>query len=96
MTPHELLANIPLFESLTDDDVDALATRLETVEYGEGETIFCQGDEGSAQGHPGFGSRTAATRSALPGRGRRGDTAGGRRLRCLPGGPVPSPRRGCR
>src|SRR5437870_3692690 len=48
MTPHELLANIPLFESLTDDDVDALATRLETVEYGEGETIFCQGDEGSA------------------------------------------------
>jgi len=48
MTPQELLANIPLFESLTDDDVDALASRLETVEYGEGDVIFCQGDEGSS------------------------------------------------
>lgn len=48
MTPQELLANIPLFESLTDDDVDALAARLETVEYGEGDVIFCQGDEGSS------------------------------------------------
>jgi CRP/FNR family transcriptional regulator, cyclic AMP receptor protein len=48
MTPQELLANIPLFESLTDDDVDALAKRLDTVEYNEGDTIFCQGDEGSS------------------------------------------------
>ena len=48
MTPQELLANIPLFESLTDDDVDALASRLESVEYGEGDVIFCQGDEGSS------------------------------------------------
>ena len=48
MTPQELLSNIPLFESLTDDDVDALAQRLETVEYNEGDSVFCQGDEGSA------------------------------------------------
>ena len=48
MTPQELLANIPLFESLTDDDVDALAKRLETVEYNEGDVIFTQGDEGSS------------------------------------------------
>ena len=40
MTPQELLANVPLFESLTDDDVDALAARLETVEYEQGSTIF--------------------------------------------------------
>jgi len=48
MTPQELLSNIPLFESLTDDDVDALAKRLETVDYSEGDVIFCQGDEGSS------------------------------------------------
>jgi len=48
MTPQELLANVPLFESLTDDDVDALASRLDTVEFSEGETVFHQGDEGCA------------------------------------------------
>jgi uncharacterized membrane protein len=48
MTPQELLSNIPLFESLTDDDVDALAKRLETVEYNDGDVIFSQGDEGSS------------------------------------------------
>jgi len=48
MTPQELLANIPLFESLTDEDVDALAARLDTVEYDEGDVIFNQGDEGSS------------------------------------------------
>src|ERR1043165_7603595 len=48
MTPQEFLSNIPLFESLTDDDVDALAKRLETVEYDDGDVIFSQGDEGSS------------------------------------------------
>ena len=48
MTPQELLANVPLFESLTDDDVDALASRLDTVDYDEGDVIFNQGDEGSS------------------------------------------------
>jgi len=48
MTPQELLSNVPLFESLTDDDVNALAARLETVVYAEGQTIFCQGDDGSS------------------------------------------------
>ena len=36
MTPQELLANVPLFESLTDDDVDALASRLDTVDRDAG------------------------------------------------------------
>ena len=48
MTRQELLANIPLFESLTPEDLDALSRRLEQVEYPEGEVIFRQGDEGSA------------------------------------------------
>jgi CRP/FNR family cyclic AMP-dependent transcriptional regulator len=48
MTRQELLANIPLFESLTPEDLDALSGRLEKVEYPEGDVIFRQGDEGSS------------------------------------------------
>ena len=44
----ELLSNIPLFESLTPDDLRLLAKRLENTEYGEGETVFRQGDAGSS------------------------------------------------
>jgi uncharacterized membrane protein len=44
----ELLANIPLFESLTPEDLLSLARRLENAEFGEGEVIFRQGDEGSS------------------------------------------------
>jgi uncharacterized membrane protein len=48
--PHhtELLANIGLFESLTDDDLDALSNRLEESDYSDGETVFKQGDEGDS------------------------------------------------
>src|ERR1041385_8703418 len=48
MTSQELLSNVPLFESLTDDDVDALAARVEAVDYEPGQIVFNQGDEGSA------------------------------------------------
>ena len=49
MTAHaELLSNIPLFESLTDDDLASLSSRLESIDYEEGDTIFRQGDEGSS------------------------------------------------
>jgi uncharacterized membrane protein len=48
MTPQELLANVPLFESLTDDDVDALAARLDTIDYAPDDVIFKQGEEGSS------------------------------------------------
>jgi len=48
MSRQELLANIPLFESLTSDDLDALAKRVEQEEYAEGHVIFRQGDAGSS------------------------------------------------
>ena len=48
MTRQELLANIPLFESLTSDDLNALTIRLEEKDYGIGDVIFRQGDEGSS------------------------------------------------
>jgi len=48
MTRQELLAKIPLFESLTDDDLNALTIRLEESEFASGEVIFNQGDEGTS------------------------------------------------
>ena len=48
MSRGELLANIPLFESLTEDDLAALSGRLEQIDYNEGDVIFSQGDEGSS------------------------------------------------
>src|SRR5207253_2395090 len=48
MTREELLASIPVFESLTPDDLRALSGRLEQTESAEGDVIFRQGDEGSS------------------------------------------------
>jgi len=48
MTRQELLANIPLFESLTPEDLDALARRIEDADYAEGDAVFKHGDEGSS------------------------------------------------
>ena len=48
MTRQELLANIQLFESLTPEDLDALARRIEVEEHNEGDIVFAQGDQGSA------------------------------------------------
>jgi uncharacterized membrane protein len=44
----ELLSNIGLFESLTDEDLQSLSNRLEDIVFEEGATVFCQGDEGSS------------------------------------------------
>src|SRR5438045_9035957 len=44
----ELLSYIGLFESLTDDDLDALSRRLEEFDYADGTIVFNQGDEGSS------------------------------------------------
>ena len=48
MTRQELLANIPLFESLTPEELDALARRMEDSVVDEGEVIFHQGEKGPA------------------------------------------------
>jgi uncharacterized membrane protein len=48
MRRQELLANIPLFESLTEDDLAALSARLEEVSFEADEIVFHQGAEGSA------------------------------------------------
>jgi CRP/FNR family transcriptional regulator, cyclic AMP receptor protein len=44
----ELLANIPIFESLTEEDLAALSNRLEEIECNEGDVVFQQGEEGSS------------------------------------------------
>jgi len=44
----ELLKNIPLFESLEADDLEALAAKLREAKVAAGETVFAQGDEGDA------------------------------------------------
>ena len=43
-----LLRSIPLFESMDNDDVVALAAKLTDREFDVGETLFSQGDEGDA------------------------------------------------
>jgi CRP/FNR family transcriptional regulator, cyclic AMP receptor protein len=46
---HEaLLARIPLFESLTKDDIVALSARVEEIVYDGGAVIFRQGETGSS------------------------------------------------
>ncbi len=44
----ELVKAIPLFESLDDDDLHALAHKLREVSIEAGERVFAQGDEGDA------------------------------------------------
>jgi uncharacterized membrane protein len=48
VTRQELLAHIPLFESLTPQDLDTLSKRLEQIDYAEGDVVFKQGEEGSS------------------------------------------------
>jgi CRP/FNR family transcriptional regulator, cyclic AMP receptor protein len=43
-----LLRNIPLFESLEQDDLSALVSRLREVRFEANQTVFAQGDEGDA------------------------------------------------
>jgi len=44
----ELLKTIPLFESLENDDLSALAHKLREVNVASGQAVFAQGDEGDA------------------------------------------------
>jgi uncharacterized membrane protein len=44
----ELLAHIPLFEGLSDDDREALAKRCTEKQFGKDATVFAQGEKGSS------------------------------------------------
>jgi len=48
LSHEDLLANIPVFEGLPDDDLLSLSKRLEDIAYAEGDIVFRQGDEGSS------------------------------------------------
>ena len=48
MRHSDLLAQIPLFEGLTDEDRDALAQRLTEKNYKADEVVFAKGDSGNS------------------------------------------------
>jgi CRP/FNR family transcriptional regulator, cyclic AMP receptor protein len=48
MRPAELLAQIPLFQGLADEDREALAERLTEKTFKAGDIVFSQGDHGSS------------------------------------------------
>jgi len=48
MRHSDLLAQIPLFEGLSDADREALAQKLQERSYKQGETVFAKGDQGSS------------------------------------------------
>ena len=48
MSRQELLASVPLFESLTEDDLATLTNRFEEEAVETGEPVFQQGDDGSS------------------------------------------------
>lgn len=58
-----LLAQIPLFDTLAPDDLDALAARLTERKFKSGETVFRMGDAGSSM----YVVLSGATRIFLPG-----------------------------
>jgi CRP/FNR family cyclic AMP-dependent transcriptional regulator len=48
MRPADLLAQIPLFQGLSDEDREALAERLSERRFTPGQVVFAQGDAGSS------------------------------------------------
>jgi CRP/FNR family cyclic AMP-dependent transcriptional regulator len=48
MRPADLLAQIPLFQGLSDEDREALAERLNEKSFKSGDIVFSQGDQGSS------------------------------------------------
>jgi uncharacterized membrane protein len=48
MQHSELLAQLPLFDTLAQEDLEALATKLTERPFKEGETVFAKGDKGSS------------------------------------------------
>jgi uncharacterized membrane protein len=64
MRPADLLAQIPLFQGLSDEDREALGERLAERLYGAGEVVFAQGDKGSSM----YVVQSGAVQIFLPGK----------------------------
>jgi uncharacterized membrane protein len=61
----ELLSQIPLFDTLAAEDLDALAGRMTERQFKQGETVFKQGDKGSSM----YVVLSGAVQIFLPGSG---------------------------
>jgi CRP/FNR family cyclic AMP-dependent transcriptional regulator len=64
MRPADLLAQIPLFQGLSDGDREALGERLAEKRYAAGEVVFAQGDKGSSM----YVVQSGAVQIFLPGK----------------------------
>jgi uncharacterized membrane protein len=62
MRPAELLAQIPLFQGLSDHDGEALAARLSEKTYAAGDVVFSQGESGASM----YVVRSGAVQIFLP------------------------------
>jgi uncharacterized membrane protein len=65
----DLLAQIPLFEGLSDEDRDALGKRLTERKFAPGEGVFKMGDKGSSM----YIVHSGAVQIFLPGEGKGGE-----------------------
>ena len=65
MLPSELLAQIPLFDTLAPEDVEALGGRMTERKYAAGESVFAKGDKGSSM----YVVLSGAVQIFLPGSG---------------------------
>jgi CRP/FNR family cyclic AMP-dependent transcriptional regulator len=65
MRPADLIAEIPLFQGLSDEDREALAERLTEKRFGSGDMVFSQGDMGSSM----YVVQAGAVQIYLPGHG---------------------------
>jgi CRP/FNR family cyclic AMP-dependent transcriptional regulator len=63
MRPADLLAQIQLFQGLSDEDREVLAERLAEKRFAAGEVVFAQGDQGSSM----YVVRSGAVQIYLPG-----------------------------
>ncbi|MDP9000978.1 MAG: DUF1003 domain-containing protein [Myxococcota bacterium] len=64
MRPADLLAQIPLFQGLTDEDREALAERIIEKRFRASETVFAQGEQGSSM----YVVQSGAVQIFLPGK----------------------------
>src|SRR5215472_2224340 len=60
----DLLAQIPLFQGLSDEDREALGERLAEKRFGTGDVVFAQGDQGSSM----YVVQSGAVQIFLPGK----------------------------